>query len=54
MKYEVDNKFSFSQNDGRIHEIINSLQVGVLIHGPQSEILFSNKGGIEYAVLNRR
>ncbi|HMK24853.1 MAG TPA: ATP-binding protein [Chitinophagaceae bacterium] len=46
MKYEVDNKFSFLQNDGRTHKIINSLQVGVLIQGPRSEILFSNKAAL--------
>lgn len=42
MKYEVNNKFSFSGNEEWTHRLINSLRVGVLIQGPQTEILFSN------------
>ena len=41
--YEINHRFSFSQNDERTHKIINSLRVGVLLYGPQEEILFGNK-----------
>lgn len=46
MKNVVDNKFSFSGNEERANKLINSLRVGVLLQGPQTEILFSNKAAL--------
>jgi PAS domain S-box-containing protein len=47
MKYTADNKFSFSGNEERTNKLINSLRVGVLLQGPQTEILFSNKAALK-------
>jgi PAS domain S-box-containing protein len=46
MKYEIDNMFSFSGNEERTNKLFNSLRVGVLLQGPQTEILFSNKAAL--------
>jgi signal transduction histidine kinase len=46
MQYEVSNKFSFSENEERTSKLINSLRAGVLIQGPQTEILFGNKAAL--------
>ena len=46
MKQLVDNNFTFSGNDERVDKLINSLRVGVLLQGPQAEILFSNKAAL--------
>jgi PAS domain S-box-containing protein len=46
MKYAADNRFSFSGNEERTNKLIDSLRVGVLLQGPQSEILFSNKAAL--------
>jgi len=47
MKYEIDHRVSFSEKDERTHQLINSLRVGVLLHGPQAEILFGNKTALK-------
>ena len=47
MKNAADNKFSFSGNEERTSKLINSLRVGVLLQGPQTEILFSNKAALK-------
>lgn len=46
MKHKVQNSFIFSGNDEKINRLINSLKVGVLLQGPQAEILFSNKAAL--------
>ena len=46
MKQESDNNISFSKGEERIKRLINSLHVGVLLQGPQAEILFSNEAAV--------
>jgi PAS domain S-box-containing protein len=46
MKDVLANKFSFSENEERTDKLIDSLRVGVLLQGPQTEILFSNKAAL--------
>lgn len=46
MKQPGHNNFTFSANDERVNKLINSLRVGVLLQGPQAEILFSNKAAL--------
>src|SRR5258708_5021365 len=43
MKQDLNNKFSFLGSEERIRKLINSLHVGILLQGPQTEILFSNE-----------
>jgi two-component system CheB/CheR fusion protein len=47
MKNAANNKFSFSGNEETTNKIINSLRVGVLLQGPQAEILFCNKAALK-------
>ncbi|MCY7310971.1 MAG: PAS domain S-box protein, partial [Chitinophagaceae bacterium] len=46
MKQIIDNTFLFADSAERISTLINSLKVGVLLQGPQTEILFSNKAAL--------
>jgi len=46
MKRVPDNKFSFLGTEERIRKLINSLRVGVLLQGPETEILFSNNAAL--------
>jgi PAS domain S-box-containing protein len=46
MKQERNNKFSFLGSEERIKKLINSLHVGVLFQGSQTEILFSNEAAL--------
>jgi PAS domain-containing protein len=46
MKKKLADNFSFSGNEERTNKLINSLRVGVLLQGPQTEILFSNKAAL--------
>ena len=47
MLQELVNKFSFSGSEERIRNLINSLHVGVLVMGPQKEILFNNQVALD-------
>ena len=53
MKQKPDNKFSSLQSEERIRKLINSLRVGVMLQGPQTEILFSNKTALEILELTK-
>jgi signal transduction histidine kinase len=46
MKQEFSNNLSFSDNKERVNKLLNSLQVGILLQGPKSEILYSNKAAL--------
>ena len=46
MKPVIDNTCLFAGSAERISTLINSLKVGVLLQGPQTEILFSNKAAL--------
>lgn len=46
MNQKPGNNFSFSESEERTNKLINSLRVGVLLQGPQTEILFSNKAAL--------
>ncbi|MEI2737945.1 MAG: ATP-binding protein [Chitinophagaceae bacterium] len=46
MKSQFENIFSFSESEERIDKLVNGLRVGVLLQGPQAEILFSNKAAL--------
>jgi PAS domain S-box-containing protein len=46
MQKEFENNFSFSGNEERVNKLINSLQVGVLLQGPEAEIFYSNKAAL--------
>ena len=46
MKNERQNKFSFFETEEGIKKLINSLGVGVLLQGPGTEIIFSNKSAL--------
>lgn len=46
MKSQFENIFSFSESEERIDKLINGLRVGILLQGPQAEILFSNKAAL--------
>ena len=46
MKPVIDNTFLFAGSAERISTLINSLKVGVLLQGPQTEILFSSKAAL--------
>lgn len=43
MKQESDNIYLFTGSEEKTNKLINSLRVGVLLQGPQTEILFINK-----------
>lgn len=47
MKNGVPANFTFSANEERIERLINSLRVGILLQGPESEILLSNKAALD-------
>ena len=47
MRKGSDNTFLFSNSEERIKKLINSLRVGVLLQGPQSEILFNNEAALK-------
>lgn len=47
MKTGPGNIYSFSGCETRIDKLINSLNVGVLLQGPDSEILYSNKAALQ-------
>ncbi len=46
MKQESDNIFLFTGSEERINKLISSLRVGVLLQGPKTEILYSNKAAL--------
>ena len=46
MKQEPNSIFLFTESEERISKLINSLRVGVLLQGPQAEILFSNTAAL--------
>jgi PAS domain S-box-containing protein len=46
MKPVIDNTYLFAGSAERISTLINSLKVGVLLQGPQTEIVFSNKAAL--------
>ncbi len=46
MEQELANNFSFKGTEERINKLISILRVGVLIQGPEKEILFSNKAAL--------
>ena len=52
MKRVPDNKFSFLGTEERIRKLINSLRVGVLLQGPETEILFSNNAALSIATFD--
>ncbi|MBI5858715.1 MAG: PAS domain-containing protein [Sphingobacteriales bacterium] len=47
MKNGTYSTFSFSASEERINKLINGLRIGILLKGPKSEILFSNKAALE-------
>ncbi len=47
MKNGASANFTFSANEERIERLINSLRVGILLQGPESEILLSNKAALD-------
>lgn len=47
MKQKPNHKYSFSKNEEKVWKLINSLQVGVVIYGPQTEVLFCNNAALE-------
>lgn len=47
MKNEVHSAFSFSTSEERINRLMDGLHAGVLLQGPGSEILFSNKAALK-------
>jgi PAS domain S-box-containing protein len=53
MKLELDNTFLFAGSTERITTLINSLKVGVLLQGPKTEILFSNKAALKMLGLTK-
>lgn len=53
MKEDIHTGFSFSGSKERIDKLINSLHVGVLVQGPDSEILFSNNAALRMLGLSR-
>ena len=53
MKQKLNNKFSSLQSEERIRKLINSLRVGVVLQGPHTEILFSNKAALNMLGLTK-
>ncbi len=53
MKQETGNFFSLSGNEKRINKLINSLESGVLLLGPKSEILSGNEAALKILGLTR-
>lgn len=47
MKNRTYKDFSFSASEERINRLINGLRVGILLQGPQSEILFGNRAALD-------
>ncbi|MGQ0739968.1 MAG: sensor histidine kinase [Bacteroidota bacterium] len=46
MRNGIASNFSFSENKERTNRLINGLRVGVLLQGPGTEILYSNKAAL--------
>ena len=53
MKRKLNNKFSSLQSEEKIRKLINSLHVGVILHGPHTEILFSNRAALKILGLTK-
>jgi len=47
VNHQAVKNFSFSGNEERVNRLIDSLRVGVLLQGRQTEILYSNKAALE-------
>lgn len=47
MQTDIVNNFSFSWNEEKTNKLINSLRVGILLQGSQTEILFSNRAALK-------
>lgn len=53
MKKGLAGNYLFSGSEEKINKLINSLRVGVLLQGPQTEILFSNRAALNILGLTR-
>lgn len=47
MNYNAENTFSFTRSEERVNKLINGLWSGILLQGPKTEMLFSNKAALD-------